>query len=76
MPNNNRWRNYGLWAAIAAFIPLLLSGLGIQIIPDGYEEIVNAFLGILVLAGIISNPTTSSKWFQDDTNKEELKDKK
>lgn len=62
----NRFKNYGLWLSIAAFIPLLLSSFGIQIIPQ-YEQIVNAFLGILVVAGIISNPTTVNRWFNDDT---------
>ena len=62
----NRWQNYGLWASILAFIPLVLSSFGIQIIGD-YQEIVNAFLGILVMAGIINNPTTQQKGFKDDT---------
>lgn len=66
--DNNRWKNYGLWVSIAAFIPLLLSSLGIQIIPN-YQELVNALLAILVTAGIISNPTTMAKWFHDDSNK-------
>ena len=75
MQNNGRWRNYGLWLSIAAFIPLFLSSLGIQIIPN-YQEIVNAFLSILVMAGIISNPATTSKWFLDDVNKGQKIDKK
>lgn len=68
MNQDNRWRNYGLWLSIAAFIPLLLSSLGIHIVPN-YQEIVNAFLAILVAAGIISNPTTTAKWFYDDPAK-------
>lgn len=82
MNQDNRWRNYGLWLSIAAFVPLLLSSLGIHLVPN-YQEIVNAFLAILVAAGIISNPTTTAKWFYDDpdenkentheTNKEDKK---
>lgn len=64
--NTSRWQNYGLWVSIAAFIPLLLSNFGIQVFPN-YQEVVSALLGILVTAGILSNPTTSSKWFSDDT---------
>ncbi|ONI46105.1 holin [Candidatus Epulonipiscioides gigas] len=63
---DNRWKNYGLWAAIFAFIPLLLSAFGINIIPADYNEIVTAFLGILVLAGILNNPTTENPGFKDD----------
>lgn len=72
--DNNRWKNYGLWLSIAAFIPLLLSSFGIEILPN-YQELVNAFLAILVTAGIISNPTTMAKWFRDDSgeNKENKK---
>lgn len=53
----NRWRNYGLWVAIAAFIPMLLEALGVNVLPDNYEELTKVFLGILVLAGIINNPS-------------------
>lgn len=69
--DNNRWRNYGLWLSIAAFIPLLLSSFGINIVPENYQEIINAFLGILVMAGIINDPNTAARWFLDDTNKKE-----
>lgn len=67
---NNRWKNYGLWLSIAAFIPLLLSSFGINMIPN-YQEIVNAFLALLVTAGIISNPTTKNLWYRDDKGTEE-----
>lgn len=68
MNTNSRWRNYGLWVSIAAVIPLVLSAFGIKIVPSEYQEIVNAVLAILVTAGIISNPTTTRRWFTDDPN--------
>lgn len=74
--NTSRWKNYGLWVSIAAFIPLLLSSFGIQIFPN-YQEVVSALLATLVTAGILSNPTTENKWFIDDTitsNKDTLSD--
>lgn len=65
-----RWKNYGLWAAILAFIPLLSDSLGFYninlLLPGNYAELATAFLGILVLAGIINNPTTGNKGFGDD----------
>ncbi|MEF9960034.1 MAG: holin [Niameybacter sp.] len=73
MTNNNRWRNYGLWVSVAAFIPLLLSSFGINILPN-YQEIVNALLAILVTAGILSNPTTNAHWFKDDSTSQPPKD--
>lgn len=41
-----------------------------------YEEIVNAFLAILVMAGLISNPATDSRWFLKGTNKKKQQIKK
>ena len=59
-------KNYGLWVSIAALIPLVLSAFGINIVPDKYNEIVNAILAILVMLGILNNPTTQVKGFGDD----------
>lgn len=73
MNPNSRWRNYGLWVSIAAFIPLLLSSFGIHLVPN-YQELVNAVLAILVTAGIISNPTTQARWFHDDQADESSKE--
>lgn len=61
-----RFRNYGLWLSILAFILLLLEGFGLKVLPGNYDEIIKALLSILVLAGVISNPTTESKWYLDD----------
>ncbi|MGL4736693.1 MAG: hypothetical protein ACRCW2_04470 [Cellulosilyticaceae bacterium] len=63
--NKSRWQNYGLWVSVAALIPLVLSSFGVHIIPN-YQEIINGVLSILVMAGIISNPTTTSQWYLDD----------
>ncbi|SHH76113.1 Uncharacterized membrane protein [Caloranaerobacter azorensis DSM 13643] len=62
----NRWKNYGLWAAIFAFIPMLLEAFGLDVLPTNYEELWKALLSILVIAGIINNPTTENKGFADD----------
>jgi len=60
----SKFKNVGLWVSIFAFIPLLLKGFNVNILPENYNEIVSAFLGILVLAGILSNPRTG-KGFTD-----------
>lgn len=65
--NNSRWKNYGLWISIASLIPLILQSFNIELIPN-YQEIVNGVLGVLVLAGIINNPTTDHKGFHDDSS--------
>ncbi|MGL4741751.1 MAG: holin [Sarcina sp.] len=62
----NRLKNYGLWVSIFALVPMILQGTGVNILPDNYQAIVTAVLGILVTAGILNNPTTSNKGFLDD----------
>jgi len=55
---NNRFKNYALWVAIFAFIPLVLDGFGIKVLPGNYKEIIKSLLEIFVLAGILNNPAT------------------
>lgn len=64
----SKWRNYGLWLSIAAFIPMLLKAFNIDVLPGNYDDLVTAFLGILVLAGVISNPTDGN-WYKDNNLK-------
>jgi len=73
MKNKSRFRNYGLWVSIAALIPILLQGIGIDILPENYNTIINAILSILVMIGLINNPTTDCKWFLDDENNTKCK---
>jgi uncharacterized membrane protein len=65
-----RWKNYGLWAAVLAYLPILSDALGFYHInfelPGNYDKLVVGLLGILVLAGIVNNPTTENKGFGDD----------
>lgn len=64
---NNRWKNYNLWIAIFAFVPIFAESIGItSIIPQNYESLICSILAILVLAGIINNPTTTNRWLGDD----------
>ncbi|EDT70590.1 conserved hypothetical protein [Clostridium perfringens D str. JGS1721] len=49
-------KNYRLWLAIFALIPLILEGFNLSILPSNYNEIVTLFLSILVMGGILNNP--------------------
>lgn len=71
--DKSRFKNYGLWLSVAALIPMLLKGFGINILPDNYDQIITAILSILVMAGILNNPTTDAKWYLDDGKVEEVK---
>lgn len=53
---NTKWKNYGLYASIAALIPLICEGFGIDVLPKNYQEIITSVLGILVLLGVVSSP--------------------
>jgi len=57
MFNKKRLRNYGLWVAVAALGLLALQTFGVDVATDKYNQLVNGVLGVLVLLGVISNPT-------------------
>lgn len=65
-----RFKNLALWSSILAFLPLLAESLEVYnfhfVLPGNYEKLGTAILGILVLAGILNNPTTDNKGFGDD----------
>lgn len=65
-----RLKNYGFWVAVFAYVPILSDALGFYNInlplPGNYDKLVVGLLGILVLAGIVSNPATENKGFGDD----------
>ena len=63
---NRRLRNYGLWISIASLTFMILQESGVQITPEKFDTYVNSILGILILLGIINNPTTENKGFGDD----------
>lgn len=73
MFDKSRFKNYGLWISVAALVPMVLQGFGLDVLPSNYTEIINGILGVLVMAGILNNPTTDSKWFLDDKSTEENK---
>ena len=53
----NKYKNKGLWISVLALIPMILEGFGVDVLPNNYNEICSALLGVFVLAGILSNPT-------------------
>ena len=71
----SRFKNYGLWLSLFSLIGILLNAFGVNFVPEEYTQITNAILAVLIAAGIISNPTTETKWYLDDkenTNNEEV----
>lgn len=62
--DNNRFKNYGLWLAIAALVGMAVQDLGLPITPEKYQNYVDAILWVAVLAGVINNPS-KGKGFND-----------
>ena len=56
----SRFRNYGLWVAIVALIPLIFEAAGANVLPANYEALSGGILGVLVLAGVINNPSNGT----------------
>lgn len=69
MDIRSRLKNYGLWVAVIAFIPIFLQSFGFNILPVNYSEVATSLLGIFVLLGIVNNPSTENKGIADDTQK-------
>jgi uncharacterized membrane protein len=60
-----RFKNYGLWLAVASLGLIVAQASGLTIAEDKYNEVVNAVLTVLVLAGVVNNPT-SGNGFKDE----------
>ncbi|MED4972093.1 holin [Geobacillus proteiniphilus] len=52
-----RFKNYGLWLAVGSFVVIALETFGVDIDLGKYEQLYHAFLSILVMAGILNNPS-------------------
>ena len=53
-----RFKNKTFWVALMSAIVVLTQQLGLDIFPDNIMEIVNTVLMILVILGVVVNPTT------------------
>ena len=61
-----RMGNYGFWISLASAVILALTQFGVKVDNAYVMGCVKAVLGILVLLGIVNNPTTTTKGFGDD----------
>ncbi|MCM3790713.1 holin [Domibacillus indicus] len=62
----NRFKNYGLWVAVAALGGMVLQDAGIVTAPEKYDAYVNIGLTILIAAGIINNPSNGSGYKDEE----------
>lgn len=71
---NGKFKNYGLWVAISALVGMIIQDAGFSITPEKYESYVQAILAILILAGIVTNPSLG-KGYKDTYTVKEDEDK-
>ncbi|MDQ0417931.1 putative membrane protein [Croceifilum oryzae] len=72
--DKQRWRNKGLWVSLLAVIPVVLEASGVSLLPNQLEagkEAVMSCLGLLVVLGVLSDPTTQNTGFLDDQKRED-----
>jgi uncharacterized membrane protein len=62
----NRLRNYGFWTSVASLALLILQTVGVEVVPEQYDAIVQGVLALLVALGLVNNPATVNKGFMDD----------
>jgi uncharacterized membrane protein len=61
----SRFKNYALWIAIAAVAGMALVDFGVIPNTELFDSYVEKILYILILAGVINNPT-SGTGFKDE----------
>jgi phi LC3 family holin len=54
----SRIRNKAFWLSIAAFVAMMAKQFNLFEVPTNFNDIVNTGLGLLVMLGIIIDPST------------------
>lgn len=65
----SRLTNKTFWVALVSAVVLLTQQLGLNIFPDNWADILNTILTILMILGIVIDPTTQGI---TDKSKEDL----
>lgn len=65
----SRLTNKTFWVALVSAVVLLTQQLGLNIFPDNWADILNTVLTILMILGIVIDPTTQGI---TDKSKEDL----
>ena len=54
----SRLTNKGFWVALISAIVGVTQLLGYKVFPDNWADILNSILGILIILGVIIDPST------------------
>lgn len=63
-----RKSNYAFWLSLASAIILFLTKIGFAINNEIVIDIIKSILEILVVLGIVNDPTTKNNGYADDKN--------
>jgi uncharacterized membrane protein len=62
----NRWKSKVVWTSIGAIVALLMNNYGlwgyIGMNEEVFTHLTNMVLGVLVLVGVLNNPTDNENW--------------
>ena len=62
----NRFRSKVVWTSILAIVALLMNNYGlwgfIGMNEEVFTNLINMVLGVLVLVGVLNNPTDKENW--------------
>ena len=61
-----RLQNKTFWLTLIPLLVLLLQQVGLNIVPENWEDIFNTIMAILTLIGAVNDPTT--KGLSDSEN--------
>lgn len=65
----SRWRNKGLYVSVASLVLLICQVYGLLpklgLTSETFNAIVNGILGVLTIAGVISNPTSGTGFIDE-----------
>ena len=64
----NRLTNYNFWISLVSAVLLIMQAFNFEFDIANLSEIATALLGLLVVVGIISNPTKPSKETKKEDN--------
>lgn len=53
-----RLQNKTFWLTLIPLLVLLLQQIGLNIVPENWEDIFNTIMAILTLIGAVNDPTT------------------
>lgn len=74
MKLKERIKNIGFWVSIMSSIVLILGAFGVEIGDEVASSVINGVCSLLVVFGIVSDPTTGKGYLDEVSSPSELAD--